>query len=319
MSMLTYQSDKSGAVAPEQTDARTAPAAVPHTLVLVTDPPSVAQTAPSAPTAPQTMALRSNRARRALASTAWGSVGIAIVVAGWAFAAWRVKDLPSPIVTFHEMVRLLRSPFHNGGPNDLGVGLQLLGSLSRVAKGFGAAAVVGVPLGLLIGASKRAWQAANPVVQLLRPVSPMAWFPIWLIIIKNAPQAASFVIFITALWPIVINTAAGASGIPQDQRGVAKVFRFGRFAYLKHVLLPNSLPSIVTGLRLSMGTAWMVIVAVEMLSGGVGIGFFVWDAYNALNLARVICAIILIGCVGLVLDLAFLRLAKKVSLTEAHA
>lgn len=259
------------------------------------------------------------RWRKLVASTLWGSVGLAVVVAGWALASWRVRDLPSPTATYHEMARLLRSPFHNGGPNDLGVGLQLLGSLSRVAKGFGAAAVVGVPFGLLIGASKRAWQAANPVVQLLRPVSPMAWFPIWLIIIKNAPQAASFVIFITALWPIVLNTAAGASGIPHDQRGVAKVFRFGRVAYLRHVLLPNSLPGIVTGLRLSMGTAWMVIVAVEMLSGGVGIGFFVWDAYNALNLARVICAIILIGCVGLVLDLAFLRIARKVSLTEAHA
>jgi nitrate/nitrite transport system permease protein len=147
----------------------------------------------------------------------------------------------------------------------------------------------------------------------------LAWFPIWLITIKNAPQAAIVVIFITALWPIVINTAAGAAAIPPDQGKVANVFRFDKRTYLRHVLLPNALPGIVTGMRLSMGVAWMVIVAVEMLSGGSGIGFFVWDAYNALNLARVIAAILLIGCTGLALDLLFMRLGRRVSLSGGAA
>lgn len=254
----------------------------------------------------------------ALASTiGWALVGLGVVVAAWAFGATRVKDLPTPFATVEELRRLLAHPFHNGGPNDLGIGLQMLGSLNRVGRGFLLAVLVGVPLGLAIGASKRIWKAVNPVVQLLRPVSPLAWFPIWLIAVKNAPKAAVIVIFITALWPILINTAAGAAAIPQDQRNIAKVFRFRKRTYLRHVLIPNALPSIVTGMRLSMGVAWMVIVAVEMLSGGVGVGFFVWDAYNALNLARVVAAIVLIGVVGVILDSAFLHLGRKVALPGA--
>jgi nitrate/nitrite transport system permease protein len=249
-----------------------------------------------------------------LATVGWASVGIGAVIAFWWIGSARVADLPSPIATFRELGNMLSDPFRNGGPNDQGVGLQLLSSLGRVARGFGLAVVVGVPCGLMIGASKRAWAAANPVIQLLRPVSPLAWFPIWLITVKNAPKAAVIVIFITALWPIIVNTASGAATVPQDQRHVAKVFKFSRRTYVRHVLLPNALPSVVTGMRLSMGVAWMVIVAVEMLSGGSGIGFFVWDAYNALNLSRVIAAIILIGGIGFALDLAFLRLGRKVAL-----
>jgi nitrate/nitrite transport system permease protein len=247
----------------------------------------------------------------------WAFVGIGTLVAIWAFASTRVADLPSPAATFTELRQLLAHPFHNGGPNDQGVGLQILGSLGRVGRGFLLAVLIGVPIGLIIGASKTAWKAFNPIIQLLRPVSPMAWFPIWLITIRNAPKAAVIVIFITALWPIIINTAAAAAAVPNDQRHVARVFRFSKRTYVRHVLLPNAMPGIVTGMRLSMGVAWMVIVAVEMLSGGVGIGFFVWDAYNALNLARVIAAIILIGCVGLILDLVFLRLGRKVALPGA--
>jgi nitrate/nitrite transport system permease protein len=135
---------------------------------------------------------------------------------------------------------------------------------------------------------------------------------------RNAPQAAMWTIFMTSVWPTVLNTAAGASSVPIDQQNVAQVFKFSKLSYLRHVLVPHTLPSIVTGLRLSMGIAWMVIVAVEMLSGGVGIGFFVWDSYNALNLAKVICAIGLIGVVGLVLDAAFLRLGKLVAPAEVR-
>jgi nitrate/nitrite transport system permease protein len=255
-----------------------------------------------------------------LATTAaWAGVGFAVLVAIWAIGAAKVKGLPTPTATFTELRKLLAHPFVKNGPSGKGIGLLMLSSLQRVLTGFGIAALVGIPLGIAMGASKRVWKAANPVIQLLRPVSPLAWFPIWLVAFKNAPHAAVWVIFITSLWPIVLNTAAGASSIPKDQRNVAKVFRLRPGAYVRHVMIPHTLPSIVTGLRLSMGVAWMVIVAVEMLSGGVGIGDYVWVAYNALNLAKVVSAILLIGIVGLALDALFLRLGKAVALEEGHA
>ena len=253
------------------------------------------------------------RARRVALNALAGVAGLGLLVIVWAWAATYVRELPSPATTFATLWRLLKSPFYDHGPNDKGIALYLGASLGRVFKGFLAAAAVGIPFGLLMGASKLAWRAFNPVVQLLRPVSPLAWFPIWLVILKDAPNAAVWVIFITALWPIVLNTAAGAAAVPKDHRNVARVFKFGRYAYVRHVLLPDSLPSIVTGLRQSMGVAWMVIVAVEMLSGGTGVGFFIWDSYNALNLAKVISAVLVVGAVGLALDLVFLRLGRAVS------
>lgn len=256
------------------------------------------------------------RVRSAAPTLGWGGVGGGVLIGIWALAASRSPDLPTPAEGWAAITRLMSSPFHDNGPNDKGIGLQLFISLQRVFSGFGMAALVGIPLGMLIGSSKRAWQAANPVVQLLRPVSPLAWFPIGLVVLKNAPHAAVFVIFITALWPTVINTAAGAASVPRDHRNVSRVFQFGRLRYIRHVLIPHSLPSVVTGLRLSMGVAWMVIVAVEMLSGGTGIGFFVWNSYNGANLAEVMAAILLIGAIGLMLDVAFLRLARKVELPE---
>jgi nitrate/nitrite transport system permease protein len=245
-----------------------------------------------------------------------GLLGIGAFVALWAVVSWRVPDLPTPRAAWDALTQLLADPFHDGGPTDKGIALQLGASLGRVLRGFTLAALVGVPFGLLVGGSRRAWQAANPVIQLLRPVSPLAWFPIGLVVLKDAPQAAVFVIFVTALWPVVINTAAGAASIPGDQRNVARVFRFGRLAYVRHVMVPHTLPSIITGLRLSMGIAWMVIVAVEMLSGGSGIGFFVWDSYNAGDLADVIAAILLIGGVGVALDSAFVWIGRRVTFEE---
>lgn len=256
------------------------------------------------------------RVRAAAANIGWALLGMALLVGAWALVSARVDALPTPAKTWSTLSQLLAHPFYDNGPNDKGIGLQLLASLQRVGTGFFFAAVVGVPLGIAMGSIKQVWKAANPVIQLLRPVSPLAWFPIWLVVLKDAPKAATWVIFITALWPIVINTASGASTVPHDQRSVAQVFKFSRWTYIRHVLVPHTLPSIVTGMRLSMGVAWMVIVAVEMLSGGTGIGFFVWNSYNALDLSKVIAAIVLIGSIGLSLDFLFLRLGRAVALEE---
>lgn len=254
-----------------------------------------------------------------LRAVGWALVGLVVLGAIWQLGSAFSADLPTPAEGLRELGHLMSKPFYDNGPNDKGVGRHLLISLQRVFTGFSMAALVGIPLGLVIGASRRAWLAGNPVVQLLRPVSPLAWFPILLVVTKNPGKAAVFVIFVTALWPTVLNTAAGAAAIPHDQRKVALVFHFGRLAYLRHVLLPNALPSVVTGLRQSMGIAWMVIVAVEMLSGGAGIGSFVWESYNTDNLAAVTAAILIIGTLGLLLDLAFLRLGRRVALEEVRA
>jgi nitrate/nitrite transport system permease protein len=268
------------------------------------------------PASPRRLAA-SRRLRATLATLGWALVGFAVVLAIWVVGAARVPQLPTPGETFSTLRTLLEHPFYDNGPNDKGVGLRLVTSLQRVFLGFGLATLVGAPLGLAMGTSRRAWRAANPVIQVLRPVSPLAWFPIWLVVFKDSANAAVWVIFITSLWPTLLNTAAGAAEVPEDQRDVARVFRFGRLAYLRHVLLPNTLPSTVTGMRLSMGTAWMVIVAVEMLAGGgKGLGSYVWEQYNALNLAAMVAAIVIIGVVGFVLDLAFLRLGRSVAIQE---
>jgi nitrate/nitrite transport system permease protein len=254
---------------------------------------------------------RRSRVRELVTSLAFALLGVAVFVAFWAFVSWRTPDLPGPLDAWDELVDLLSRAFVESGPNGRGIVLQLGTSLGRTLKGFGLAALVGIPLGLLAGGSRRAWQAVNPVVQLLKPVSPLAWFPIGLVVLKDSPDAAVFVIFVTALWPIVINTAVGAASVPVDQRNVARVFRFGRVAYLRQVVVPHTVPSIITGLRLSMGVAWMVIVAAEMLSSAGGIGFFVWDSYNGGNIPGVMAAIILIGVVGVALDTLFVSIGKR--------
>lgn len=254
-----------------------------------------------------------------LSSIGWSLTGVAVVVVIWQLGATAAPGVPKPMESFAKFFDLVSNPFYDNGPNDKGIGLQLMISLQRVFTGFAMAAVIGTPLGLVMGSSKRVWKAANPIVQFLRPVSPLAWFPIWLVAFKDGGQASVFVIFITALWPTVLNAASGATGIPSDQRDVARVFRFGRVAYVRHVLLPNALPSIVTGLRLSMGVAWMVIVAVEMLAGGAGIGFFVWDSYNASNMPAVIASLLTIGAVGFALDALFMQLAAAVAIKEVRS
>jgi nitrate/nitrite transport system permease protein len=254
---------------------------------------------------------RTHRWRERLLSAAFGLLGMAVFVAFWAAVSWRNPDLPGPLDAWDALRSLLADGFASSGPNGPGIMLQLGDSLELTLKGFGLAAVVGIPLGLVAGGNRRVWQAVNPLVQLLKPVSPLAWFPIGLVAFKDSPKAAVFVIFVTALWPIALNTAVGASSVPVDQRNVARVFRFGRRQYLWQIVIPHTMPSIITGLRLSMGIAWMVIVAVEMLSGGTGIGSFVWNSYNGGNLAWVMAAIVLIGVVGLVLDNLFVFLGRR--------
>ncbi len=258
------------------------------------------------------------RIREVSRTAGWAAVGAVGALAIWQAGA-SASTLPTPAEGLAKLANLLWYPFYDLGPNDKGIARQLGISLQRVGIGFVMASLVGIPLGLFIGASRRAWMAINPIVQMLRPVSPLAWFPIWLVVFRDNSQAAVWVIFITALWPTVLNTAAGAGAIPEDQRRVASVFRFTRVAYIRHILVPNALPSVVTGLRLSMGIAWMVIVAVEMLSSGTGIGFFVWDSYNADDMPSVLASVLIIGAVGLAFDLVFLRLAKSVALTGANA
>jgi nitrate/nitrite transport system permease protein len=255
-----------------------------------------------------------SRLRPVAAAVGWTLVGVAGLLAAWALVASRSADLPSPSDAFTALRTLLGGAFDAHADYGRGIGLQLESSLARVLKGFALAALAGVPIGLAMGTSKRAWQAINPIVQLLRPVSPLAWYPIWLVVTDSGPKASVWVIFITALWLVVINTAAGASHLPHEQLDVSRVFQFSRWAYVRHVLVPNALPSIITGLRSAMGIAWMVIVAVEMMSGTSGIGFFVWDTYNAGNLANVVAAIVLIGAVGIVLDTLFVRLGRLVTL-----
>lgn len=258
-----------------------------------------------------------SRVRAALTSLAFGALGIVVFVALWALVSARNSDVPGPADAWDQLRSLVADGFASSGPNGQGIFRDLGDSLELASKGFVLAALVGIPLGLLAGGNRRAWQAVNPVVQLLKPVSPLAWFPIGLVALKDTSDAALLVVFVCALWPMVINTASGAASVPVDQRNVARVFRFGRPAYLRHVVVPHTMPSIITGMRLSMGIAWMVIVAAEMLSANSGIGFFIWNSYNAGNLAAVMAAMILIGIVGVILDTLFVTLGKRYG-GEAH-
>ncbi len=230
-------------------------------------------------------------------------IGFAGVIAVWWIMALSKPDLiPTPLEAIKANWSLLENPFSRTGPGKMGIGLLLLASLQRVLLGFLLGALVAIPLGFLIGMSKVAWAIFNPLIQIFKPVSPLAWLPIALTIFNLADPSAIFVIFITSLWPTIINTAAGVQSIPQDYLNVAQILGMPRWRQITLVMLPATLPYIFTGLRISLGIAWLVIVAVEMLTGGVGIGFFVWDEWNRLNLSAVLLAVILIGITGLFLD-----------------
>ncbi|MBI1822163.1 MAG: nitrate ABC transporter permease [Nitrospirae bacterium] len=236
-----------------------------------------------------------------------------IVVAGiWAgISHLGGSFLPDPIKTFTRSWTLMIHPFLDSGPNNKGIGWHLLASLTRVLTGFGLAALVGVPLGFLIGSSPKFLAALNPLIQILRPVSPLAWLPIGLATFKGASLAAIFVIFITAIWPVTINTAFGVSQINRDHLAVARILRLSKWQTLWKILFPATLPHIFTGLKVGLGVAWLVIVAAEMLTGGTGIGFFIWDEWNNLSLEHIILAILIIGGTGLILDFLISTLAKR--------
>lgn len=225
-----------------------------------------------------------------------------IILLWWVIATFFTTLMPTPWEALTANLDYIMNPFFRRGPGNLGIGWLLLASLRRVLIGFALGSLVAIPVGFWIGLSPRAMIAINPVVQLFRPVSPVAWLPIALAIFNLANPSAIFVIFITSLWPTVINTALGVSSVPKDYLDVAQVLEMPRWRQMTKIIWPASLPYIFTGLRLSLGIAWLVIVAVEMLTGGIGIGFFIWDEWNRLSLSSVFLAVVVIGLTGLVLD-----------------
>jgi nitrate/nitrite transport system permease protein len=238
-------------------------------------------------------------------------VGLALLVGIWGLLTTKGGSFPTPGATFEAAVKLFANPFYRNGPNDQGIGWNILNSLERVALGFGMAALVGIPLGFVIGRFATMNAMFSPIISLLKPVSPLAWLPIGLLVFKAANPAAIWTIFICSIWPMVINTAVGVQKVPQDYLNVARVLNLSEWRIATRILLPAVMPYLLTGVRLSVGTAWLVIVAAEMLTGGVGIGFWVWDEWNNLNVAHIIVAIFVIGIVGLLLEWALLGLAKR--------
>jgi len=210
----------------------------------------------------------------------------------------------------------LSQPFYDNGPNDKGVGIQLAHSLGRVALGFGLACLVAIPLGFVIGMSPLLHRALDPFIQVLKPISPLAWMPLALYTIKDSTTSGIFVIFICSIWPMLVNTAFGVASVKKEWLNVAATLEVSPMRKALQVILPAAAPTILTGMRISMGIAWLVIVAAEMLVGGTGIGYFVWNEWNNLSLSNVIFAVLVIGVVGMLLDMAFGRLQKAVTYVD---
>lgn len=291
------------APAPAQRSASTAPPAAPAA-------PAVQDSTKRAATAPRTPF-----DWRGLWLTVLPPViGIALLVGIWALLTLNSSNgFPTPMATFDAAIKLFADPFYDRGPNDQGIGWNVLFSLQRVALGFGLAAAVGIPMGFMIGRFEFLNRMVNPLVSLLRPVSPLAWLPIGLLVFKAANPAAIWTIFICSIWPMIINTAVGVQRVPQDYLNVARVLNLSEWKVITRILFPAVLPYMLTGVRLSVGTAWLVIVAAEMLTGGVGIGFWVWDEWNNLNVKHIIVAIFVIGIVGLLLEQLLMAIAKRFS------
>jgi nitrate/nitrite transport system permease protein len=224
--------------------------------------------------------------------------------------------IPPPSDVMVKAWEQLSNPFYVAGPNDKGIGIQLAYSISRVLSGFGLAVLLAIPLGFLIGMSPVAYKALNPFIQVLRPISPLAWMPLALFIIQDANSSAIFVIFICSVWPMLLNTAFGVAGVRADWVNVARTHELGNLRTAFTVILPAAAPTILTGMRISIGIAWLVIVAAEMLVGGTGIGYYVWNEWNNLDLTSVIFSILMIGVVGMLLDAVFATLQRAVTYAE---
>ncbi len=224
--------------------------------------------------------------------------------------------LPTPLMIAQTVWTQIRDPFYDRGPNDKGIGIQLAYSMARVGFGFALAALLAVPLGFLIGMSPLIYRALNPFIQVLKPISPLAWMPLALYTIKDATISSIFVIFICSVWPMLINTAHGVASVKREWLNVARTLEVGPVRRAFRVILPAAAPVILTGMRISMGIAWLVIVAAEMLVGGTGIGYFVWNEWNNLSLTNVIFAILVIGITGMLLDLVFGWLTQLVTYRE---
>ena len=236
--------------------------------------------------------------------------GILAFIALWALVS-QLGSIPGPVKTWGAAVEIFSDPFYKKGPNDQGIAWKIGGSLSRVGIGFGFAALIGIPLGFMIGRFAFLRNMAEPVIGLLRPVSPLAWLPIGLLVFKGAQSAAIWTIFISSIWPMIINTAVGVQRVPQDYLNIARVLKLSEWKVFTKILFPAVLPYMLTGVRLAMGVAWLVIVAAEMLTGGVGLGFWVWDEWNNLKVENILIAIIVIGVIGLALEQMLLLIAKR--------
>jgi nitrate/nitrite transport system permease protein len=237
-----------------------------------------------------------------------------VIIQVWSGVSHIVEDFPTPSDTYvhafggvtsdeEELVGVLADPFYVNNEDDKGIFWQILMSLERVFMGFGLAILVGVPVGLLIGMSKNFHYAFNPYIQIFKPVSPLAWLPLLLFVFQDINLTAVSTIFITSIWPIIINTSLGVKSVSDDYLNVAKVLRFTPLEVIRKIILPVAVPYIFTGMRLSLGIAWLVIVAAEMLTGGIGIGFWIWDEYNNLNYYNIIIGIFVVGIVGFILDI----------------
>lgn len=235
---------------------------------------------------------------------------------GQAPAAQNKSALPTPLEVVKRSNDLLQHAFDRNGTNDQGIGWHLTYSLGRVLGGYLLAVVIGVPLGFAIGLSPKLYAALNPFIQVLKPVSPMAWMPLALYILKDSSASAIFIIFICALWPLLINTALGVADVRQDWINVARVLDLKVWDRVVHIIFPASVPMILAGMRISIGTAWFVIVAAEMVAGQSGIGYFIWNEWNNLQISSMVTAIVLIGVVGLALDALLAAITRKLAFKE---
>ena len=230
-------------------------------------------------------------------------LGVAGVLVLWTAVSQAVApDLPSPLRTWQESRRYVLDPFFKDGEMNQGIGRLVFYSLLRVGKGYLLALLIGTPIGFLLGLSRTFHQAVDPIVQFLRPISPLAWLPLGLVIFQKSEPAAIFTIALCAMWPTVINTAVGVRGISQDYLNVGRVLKLSRLRMLTKIVIPASLPYVFTGYRLSLGLAWLVIVAAEMLTGTPGVGGFLWQEYNSLVYSHIILSVVTIGAIGFVLD-----------------